>query len=287
MPMKISSLGLRAFTQTAATLNVTQAAKDLGLTQSALSQRLSLLESELEVTLFIREPRGLKLTEAGQRLLKFATLNQQIEEELLFELKGHSQELAGTFRFAGYSSVLRSVIIPALAPFLRKHPKIHIDFQSYEMYELPEVLKTARAELIVMDYQMNKQNIREEVLGHEEFAVIESAKFESPKDLYLDHGPEDNATEEFFRAQSKSPGFYRRSFMGDVYGIIDGVEVGLGRAIMSRHLITGNSKIKQVKGYAPYKRPVTLHYFEQPFYSRLMNRVMEELKAKAPEYLKI
>jgi DNA-binding transcriptional LysR family regulator len=227
--MKISSNGLQAFIQTASTLNVTQAAKDLGLTQSALSQRLALLESDLEVTLFIREPRGLILTEAGQRLLRFASLNQKLEEEMLFELKGHSQELAGTLRFGGYSSVLRSVIIPSLAPFLRKNPKVHIDFQSYEMFELPEVLKTARAELVVLDYALSKKGIVEEGLGKEEFIVIESSKLESPNDIYMDHGPEDNATEEFFKHQPKAPAFYRRSFMGDVYGIIDGVEQGLGR----------------------------------------------------------
>lgn len=285
--MKISSTGLQAFTQTAWTLNITQAAKDLGLTQSALSQRLALLESDLEVTLFIREPRGLQLTEAGQRLLRFATLNQKVEEELLFELKGHSQELAGTFRIGGYSSVLRSVLIPALMPFLRKHPKVQIDFQSYEIFELPEILKSARADLIVMDYSLQKKNILEEVIGHEEYVVIESAKHESPADLYLDHGPEDNATEAFFRGQAKAPAYYRRAFMGDVYGIIDGVEAGLGRAVMSRHLISDNSKIKQLKNFGIAKKSVTLHYFEQPYYSRLAQSIHDELKTKAGKFLDI
>jgi LysR family transcriptional regulator (chromosome initiation inhibitor) len=279
--MKISSLGLQAFSQTALKLNVTQAAKDLGLTQSALSQRIALLEADLELTLFIREPRGLKLTEAGQKLLRFASLQRKIEEEVLLELKGSRQELAGHLSLAGYSSILRSVIIPALAPFLRKHPKVQIDFQSYEMFELPEALKTARADLIVMDYALHKKGIAEKTLGQEEFVVIESSKFEGAEDIYLDHGPEDNATEEFFRSQSKAPIFYRRSFMGDVYGIIDGVEKGLGRAVMSRHLIEDNSKIRLVRGFKEYKRPVTLHYFEQPFYPRLMKTVIEELSAKA------
>jgi len=282
--MKISSTGLQAFTQTALTLNVTQAAKDLGLTQSALSQRLALLEEDLEVTLFIREPRGLKLTEAGHKLLRFATFNQRVEEELLFELKGHAQELAGTFRIGGYSSVLRSVIIPALTPFLRKHPKVHIDFQSYEMHELPEILKTGRADLIVMDYPLQRKGIAEDIIGHEEFVVIESTKHETPADLYLDHGPEDNATEAYFRDQAKAPKFYRRSFMGDVYGIIDGVEAGLGRAVMSRHLIVNNHKVKQIKGYSAYKRAVTLHYFEQPYYSRLAKAILEEIREKAPKF---
>nr|WP_295900931.1 LysR family transcriptional regulator [uncultured Bdellovibrio sp.] len=283
--MKISNLGLQAFTQTASNLNITQAAKELGLTQSALSQRIALLESELEVTLFIREPRGLKLTEAGERLLRFASLNQKMEEELLTEFKGSKEELAGSFRLAGYSSVLRSVIIPALAGFLRKNPKVHIDFQSYEMFQLPEILNTARADLIIMDYQWNKKGVAEARLGFEEFVVIESAKHETPHDLYLDHGPLDNATEEFFRQQPRAPKNIRRSFMGDVYGIIDGVQLGLGRAVMSRHLIGDNKHIRILSGYNKYKRPVTLHYFEQPYYSRLMTKVLAELHDQAPRYL--
>lgn len=275
--MKISSLGLQAFLQTSQDLNVTQAAQNLGLTQSALSQRLALLEEDLEVTLFIREPRGLKLTEAGHRLLQFASMNQKFEEELLFEFKGKSQELAGTLRIASYSSVLRSMIVPKLAPLLRKNPHVRIEFQSYEMHELPDVLRTGRADMIVMDYSLGRNKIVERKWAEEEFVVIESKNFESPHDLYLDHGPADNATEEFFRGQAKAPPFYRRSFMGDVYGIIDAVEMGLGRAVMSRHLIADNKRIRQVKGFSAYKRPVTLHYFEQAFYPKLMSRVLAEL----------
>jgi DNA-binding transcriptional LysR family regulator len=205
-----------------------------------------------------------------------------MEEELLLELKGNKDELAGTLRLAGYSSVLRSVLIPALSDFLRKHPKVHIDFQSYEMFELPEVLNTARADLIVMDYQWQKKGIAEINLGSEEYVVIESAKHDSPHDLYLDHGPLDNATEEYFKTQSRAPKSLRRSFMGDVYGIIDGVKMGLGRAVMSRHLIQNNKQIEIVSGYSKYKRPVTVHYFEQPYYPRLMAKILAELEKQAP-----
>lgn len=283
--MKISNLGLQAFAQAASDLNITLAAKNLGLTQSALSQRIALLEKELEVSLFIREPRGLKLTEAGEKLLRFSSVNQQMENDLLLQLQGSQAELAGTIRIGAYSSVLRSVIMPSLAGFLRKHPKVHIDFQSYEMFELPTVLNTVSADLIVMDYKWNKSGINEIVLGQEEFVVIESAKHENPHDIYLDHGPHDNATEEFFSKQSKAPKNFRRSFMGDVYGIIDGVEMGLGRAVMSKHLISDNKRIQIVGGYGVYKRPVTLHYFDQSYYSRIMQRVLEELKNAAGDLL--
>ncbi len=285
MNMKLSHLALQAFIQTAETLNITEAAALLGLTQSALSQRIAHLEQDLATTLFIREPRGLKLTETGERLLRFALLNQKFEEEMLQELTGDMNEVAGTIRIAAYSSILRSVIIPALTPFLQTNKKAMISFQSYEMSELENVLKTASADIIITDYNWDKKGINKAVLGTEEFVVVENKTGLGPKDLYLDHGPQDNATEDFFSKQTGPPKFYRRAFMGDVYGIIDGVESAIGRAVMSKHLITNNKKIKIISSYQKMKRPVTMYYFEQPFYSKIMNLVLNELKERAVIFL--
>ncbi len=275
--MKLSHLGLTAFHECARTLNMTEASRQLGLTQSALSQRLAQLEDEVSSTLFIRDSKGLILTESGERLLRFTEMNAGLEDELLRDLKGKKGELAGNLQIAGFSSIMRSMIIPAMAPLLRKNPAIHLSFQSYEMSELPSVLSSSRADYVITDYEMNKRGIGQEILGYEEYVVIESAKFTSPDDIYLDHGPRDNATESFFSAQGRIPP-YRRSFMGDVYGIIEGVEEGLGRAVMSKHLVEGNRKVKIIRGFKTYKRPITLHYYERPFETELARRVREELK---------
>lgn len=283
--MKLSHLSLQAFLKAAQKLNMTEAANELGLTQSALSQRIAQLESELSVTLFIRESRGLKLTEPGERLLRFSLLNEKFEDEMLSELTGTKNEIAGIVRIAAYSSVLRSVIIPTLAPFMIKNPKVQVSFQSYEVYELEEVLKTASADIILTDYSWDKKGIVKEVVGSEDFVVIESQKNKSPKDLYLDHGPSDNATEDFFRFQGQPPKFYRRSFMGDVYGIIDGVELGLGRAVMSKHLINENKSIKIVTTFQKMKRPVCMYYYEQPYYSNLMKEVIKIISSDVKKFL--
>ncbi len=61
--------GLCAFDVVARHGNFTSAAEALGLTQSAMSQRIKNLEIELGVTLFRREHRGVELTNDGRRLL--------------------------------------------------------------------------------------------------------------------------------------------------------------------------------------------------------------------------
>jgi len=89
---------------------------------------------------------------------------------------------------------MRSVIIPSLAPFLRNNPDVICEFKSYEVTELFEVLKSARADIIILDFEANKKGVVQHTLGKEEYVLIESAQFTSPKDLYLDHEPFDHGT---------------------------------------------------------------------------------------------
>ncbi|MGE4133924.1 MAG: LysR family transcriptional regulator [Bdellovibrionales bacterium] len=275
----ISALHLEAFYESAKSRHFGRAAEALAITPSALSQRISGLEADLEITLFIRDPSGLRLTEAGETLLRYCQVQQSLQQDMLTHLglKKNSQKLSGQLRIAGFSSVMRSVLIPTMADFLRQHPDVHCEFQSFEVKDLLRVLRNAEADLVVLDFHPAKAGIVEHVLGQEEYVVIESSKFRSPPDLFLDHGPHDNATESFFASQPKPPKTYRRSFMGDVYGILNGVELGLGRAVMSRHLIKGAKGVRRIRGHRAYHRDVVLCYFEQPYYSALHKTVVELL----------
>ncbi len=275
--MKLSHLQLEAFHACSQTLNVSQASQRLGLTQSALSQRLAQLESDLEVSLFIRDPKGLILTPEGEKLLRYTESARGLESDFLSELKG--EDLSGQLTIAGYSSIMRSKIIPMLSPFLRKHPLLRISFLSYDMEELHQVLRSSRADFVIVDQSMSKKGIRETYLFDEEYVVIESSRFKTNTGLYLDHNHEDSFTNWYLGEQEKVTS-YERAFMGDVYGIIQGVEEGLGRAVMSKHLVESNTKLKILKGFKTLKRPVTLHHFEKPFYPSIQKQIYKVLTAK-------
>ena len=62
-------LWLQAFESAARTLSFTAAGLELGVTQAAISQRIRLLEDRLGQKLFVRHPRSLTLTPAGQAWL--------------------------------------------------------------------------------------------------------------------------------------------------------------------------------------------------------------------------
>lgn len=284
--MSFPSIYLDAFLAVAKTEGFSSAARQLHITQSALSQRIKNLEDQLALTLFIRTPQGALLTEQGERLLRYCQTRDSLEEELIQDLNlSQSIDIAGTVKIATYSSVLRSVIIPTLTPVLENSPKVLCEFRCAKMPELPGLLQRAEVDFIVMDYQLDKNNLQNVVLGQEKYVQIESSKRSNRQDIFLDNNAADRSTELFFKAQGSKATKYRRSYFDDCYGIIDGVARGLGSAVMPEHLVHGNSKLKIRKGTKTYKVDVVLHYYQQPFYTKAHQAVIDCLVKGAGHYL--
>jgi DNA-binding transcriptional LysR family regulator len=252
---------LAAFYETARLKSFTRAAARLHVSQSALSQRVHKLEEELGATLFVRGTDGIRLTETGLRLLRYCQAKDQLDAELLRDLKEPAiGDLAGPLRVAAYSSVLRSAVLPALTPLLRGNPAIRIEFQVHQTSALPRVLREGAADFIVLDRKLAWSDVTALPLGRERYVVIESARRAAPADIYLDNDPDDDVTRWFFAGRPDAPD-YRRVFMCDVYGILDGVAQGLGRAVVPRHLVRRGSGVRMIDSYSDRHVDVVLHHY--------------------------
>ncbi len=284
--MSLSSLQLDAFVAVAKLLNFSKAAESLFITQSALSQRIKNLEQTIGANLFIREPGNVRITEMGERLLRYCTIKDSMEQELLFNLLPSNEgQLGGITSVGAFSSILRSVIIPAMSSLLRNNPKIQCNFIHEETGGLPELLERSECDFIILDYKMESKDIETVVLGYEEYVVIESTEYKCPENVYLDNAPEDPATADFFLNQGGEPPAYTRRFMGETYGIIAGVEAGLGRSVMPVHLLAERPHLKKVEGFSEYRKPITLHYYKQSYYSDLHKSVVRQLSENCGKYL--
>jgi len=259
--MNLLSAQLHAFEVISKTGSYSRAARELHISQPALSRRIKALEEGLSLTLFHRTSYGIELTEAGYRLLKFVQMSQSLEEELHFELsQSEKGRLGGVIKIGGYSSIIQPVVMPALAPFLREHPDVQVEFMVRETNELPELLYQAKADFIFTDAQVESAKLEEHRIGHEEFIAIESSKFTSRNKVYLDTSPADTTTERFFQKQANTQPKYRRSYMHDEMGILEGVILGLGRAIKPVHMLPKRAPIRRVPKFKPMKKNVYLYY---------------------------
>ncbi|MBX2987472.1 MAG: LysR family transcriptional regulator [Bdellovibrionaceae bacterium] len=283
--MRVPSLQLEAFYEVAQTRHFTQAALNLRLTQSALSQRILNLEGGLGATLFIRERRSLRLTEAGERLLRYCRQQNLQEEDLLQEIQSGHRGLGGWLRVAGFSSVIWSVAVPALSAFVRDNGGVRVDFQETEMAGLIGLLKDGGADLILTAEKPEGFDGDVWALGSEEYVMVHSARVKGRRDVYLDHDATDEWTKRFFKRNARSISGLRREYMDNIHGLLEGVAAGWGSAVLPRHLVKNRADLKIDPSFKTLKTPVLLVRHRQSHPTRLLEAVTAELKRESGRWL--
>ncbi|MDO4292578.1 MAG: LysR family transcriptional regulator [Eubacteriales bacterium] len=138
--------------------NISGAARELYISQPAISKAISKLEQSLNTTLFYRSSRGVKLTEAGEILYRQTenafTAIAQGEEQLQ-----RIQKLGIGHLSIGVSSTLcKYALLPILRPFVRQNPHIQISISCQSSLETMAALEQGSLDigLVGEDGSMDK-----------------------------------------------------------------------------------------------------------------------------------
>lgn len=118
---------IEAFVRTIEAGSFTQAAKQLGVTKSAMSRRLSDLEARLGTQLVLRTTRSLSLTESGEALFQRAVNLLADWDEAEAVSTSANRALSGRIRLAAPLSFGVAYLGPALTDFLKVNPDIDFD----------------------------------------------------------------------------------------------------------------------------------------------------------------
>ncbi len=111
---------------------VTAAARSLHLTPSAVSQQLRQLAHELDVQLLEPVGRRVRLTPAALTLLRHADDLAARWEQARGELQAHSGHRAATLRLAGFTSSLRTLVVPAVEHLRVLEPDLAVRIMEVE-----------------------------------------------------------------------------------------------------------------------------------------------------------
>ncbi|RZA19059.1 MAG: LysR family transcriptional regulator [Proteobacteria bacterium] len=118
---------LYVFVAVAKQQSFTRAAAQLGMSQPALSAKITALETRLGVRLLRRTTRSVSTTEAGERLLKTIGIHLEGIESGLDELSESRDKPAGTLRITSVEHASQTILLPALAKLLPLYPDISIE----------------------------------------------------------------------------------------------------------------------------------------------------------------
>ncbi|MGO7673210.1 LysR family transcriptional regulator [Rhizobium ruizarguesonis] len=118
---------LAAFIAVAEAGSFTRASAKLGLSQSAVSYSVRMLEQRLGVRLISRTTRSLSLTDAGERMLRsLRPAFEHIESEIA-AVTALRDKPAGTIRITTFRYAAMSVLWPVMTTFLAEYPDIEME----------------------------------------------------------------------------------------------------------------------------------------------------------------
>jgi DNA-binding transcriptional LysR family regulator len=140
------------------------AADALAFTQSAVSQQIAALEREAGTVLVQRSSRGVKLTEAGEAVVRHtdAILARLAEAEA--ELEAIAGLSGGRLRLAAFESAGATLMPLAIAAFRQRHPAVELSMSLLEPEDSIAQLRSGELDLAVT--VVARKGAREDGLDH-------------------------------------------------------------------------------------------------------------------------
>lgn len=132
-----------------------QAARELYMTQPAVSQAMMQLEAELEIRLFNRTPKGVTLTVEGSLLFEYANsaLNLiQAGEEKILEFKNLT---TGELKIGVGDTISRHFLLPYLEAFHTQYPNIKFKIVNGTTLELCAILKSGEVDIAICNFPLD------------------------------------------------------------------------------------------------------------------------------------
>lgn len=121
--------------------NISGAARELYISQPAISKAISRLEQNLDTTLFVRSSRGVKLTEAGELLYRQAESAFHAISQGEEQLKKIRELGIGHLSIGVSATLCKYVLLPYLSRFTRENPHIQISISCQSTYQTMQALE--------------------------------------------------------------------------------------------------------------------------------------------------
>lgn len=138
---------LKVFDTVAKRLNFTKAANELNITQPAVTKHIKEIELNLNIKLFERNGTKIKLTKAGEILLKYTEEIFSVYQKMEFEIGQLQEKQKGTLRLGASTTIAQYVLPPILAEFRKRFAEIQLSLVIHNSEKIEELLVNHKIEI--------------------------------------------------------------------------------------------------------------------------------------------
>jgi DNA-binding transcriptional LysR family regulator len=233
------------------------AARALGVNETTVGRRITVIEGTLGVHLFEKVQGGkLPATKAGVKAIAHAELIEQRVTDLGNEIAGGDTEVAGTVRLTAVPILVNRLLVPASRELLDRNPQLHVEIVA-DFRDLSLTKREADIALRLAGPNKGTGNaVLARKIGFLEYDVYAAASLEAAGALRLPwvtyestmgHIPQAKwLSEEIERRLEPVAGF---SF-NDAEGLFHAVRAGLGKSLLPCIVADADPQLRRVVGTA-------------------------------------
>ena len=148
---------LKVFDTVAKRLNFTKAANELNITQPAVTKHIKEIELNLNIKLFERNGTKIKLTKAGEILLKYTEEIFSVYQKMEFEIGQLQEKQKGTLRLGASTTIAQYVLPPILAEFRKRFPEIQLSLVIQNSEKIEDLLANQKIDIGLIEAQIKNR----------------------------------------------------------------------------------------------------------------------------------
>ena len=152
--------------------SLTRAATRIHLAPSSASHRLTQFEAALGTALFVRHPRGLKPTPAGESLLRHARQVFAQLEQMHADLAPYASGLNSQVTVFANTNAINCFLPEDLGDFLRDHPRIRISLEEQPSPAIIQAVAAGQVEIGVVAAESSLSGLETQAYRHDRLVLI-------------------------------------------------------------------------------------------------------------------
>ncbi|WP_437917872.1 LysR substrate-binding domain-containing protein [Sphingobacterium sp. LRF_L2] len=162
---------LKVFYIVATRLNFTKAAKELFISQPAVSKHIQEIETFYKMRLFERNGSKIKLTEAGAILLRNVESLRDVYRKIDVELAALSEEVKGTLKI-GVSTTVANYFLPKyLSSFKERYPDVKLVLSIHNTEYVESMLQESKVDIGIVEGQSKRHYLKYTSIARDEIVL--------------------------------------------------------------------------------------------------------------------
>ena len=287
--MMVAHPQLPTFMAVAELLNLSAAAKKLGITQTGATQRIKALEQSLGTTLFTRSRSGMRLTEEGRRLFRYCVAVSNMEGQFFSGLGEGAQGREVEVCIVGPMSLLAGRVVPLYSEIAQRRTNVNLRLVIDANANRLNQLKRGACDLAFIFPNEVGLELDSKLVKPVEYLLVATPKWKSRPlkeilgaEKLLAYHPEDTTGLDYLRTFNLLEHFKKSRFcVSENITLVRVLELGLGFGVLPKEIaerLIQENKLVALNQGRSYRIRYALAWYpraEMPDYFREIVRMIQ------------